>query len=328
MRKLLCLAAALIFVSLSSAPAWAWGCSGHEIVALIARQELQTLDQKHRTQVLPEVERLLALQDRDYPHRYCGDLHLDPMAFWATWADDHREADRATGPWHYWDIPLSQSSPAALPQFCAEGCVVQALESQIAILRDKTRPDAERSTALLWVLHLVGDMHQPLHEEDNNDRGGNCVPVSFLKHAAEQRPNGGYSPNLHFIWDTDLVEDIGGIHRKSPNASMEVGFFAARLEHDNDALIRRSAAAPVDVIAWANQVHHVARSLAYAELQPPIAPQTASAPSGSCSPAPAEYFARHETIGAAYVAASRPVVERQLSLAGARLADVLYTSLR
>ena len=59
-------------------------------------------------------------------------------------------------------------------------------------------------------------MHQPLHEEDNNDRGGNCVPVNFLDHTAEQRPNGGYGPNLHGVWDTELVENIGGIDRKGP----------------------------------------------------------------------------------------------------------------
>jgi len=328
MRKAFVFFAALVLASLSSASAWAWGCSGHEVVALIARQELQTLDQQHRTQVLPEVERLLALQDHDYPHRYCGDLHLDPMAFWATWADDHRAADPATGPWHYWDIPLSQTSPATLPQYCAEGCVVQALEQQIAILRDKSRPDAERSIALLWVLHLVGDLHQPLHEEDNNDRGGNCVPVSFLDQKAEQRPNGGYGPNLHGVWDTELVQEIGGIHRKSPKASMEVSLFAARLEHEDAAVIRHSASAPVDVIAWANQAHQVARKDAYASLQPPIAPETAAAPAGSCAPAPAEYFARHEAAGTGYVAEVRPALERQLSLAGARLADVLYTALR
>lgn len=327
MRKLFCLAAALIAISLSSAPAWAWGCSGHEVVALIAHQELQKLDAQHHTQVLPEVERLLALQDRNYPHRYCGDLNLDPMAFWATWADDHRAADPATGPWHFWDIPLSQPS-AALGQYCDQGCVVQALQQQIAILRDKTRPDAERSTALLYVLHFVGDMHQPLHEEDNNDRGGNCVPVSFLDHAAEERPNGGYSPNLHGVWDTELVESVGGIDRKGPGASAQVSGFATRLEQEDSALIRHSATSPVDLVAWANQAHQVARNLAYPDLQPPIAPETATAPAGSCAPTPAANFARHEVADAHYVAAAGPAVERQLALAGARLADVLYTSLR
>jgi len=327
MRKILLFAAALIFFSASVAPAWAWGCSGHEIVALIAHQELQKLDADHRTKVLPEVERLLALQDRQYPHRYCGDLSLDPMAFWATWADDHRTADPATGPWHYWDIPLAQQE-GTKGQFCAEGCVVQALESEIAILRDKTRPDAERSQALLYVLHFMGDMHQPLHEEDNNDRGGNCVPVSFLSHKAEQRPNGGYGPNLHGVWDTELVETIGGIDRKSASASGEVSAFAARLEQEDAALIRRSADAPLDLVAWANQAHQVARRVVYADLQPPIAPVATTAAASSCGATSDGYFARHETAGDAYVSAVRPDLERQLALAGARLADVLYTSLR
>lgn len=317
--------AAVMFVSLHAVPAWAWGCSGHEVVALIAHQELQALDKQHRTQVLPEVERLLALQDRNYPHRYCGDLNLDAMAFWATWADDHRSLDPKTGPWHYWDIPLSQSTAASEDQFCAEGCVVKALESEVAILRDKTRPDAERSTALVYVLHFVGDMHQPLHEEDNGDRGGNCVPVSFLNHAAEQRPNGGYGPNLHGVWDTELVETIGGIDRKSPGASGQLTAFAERLAQEDKALIGRSASAPVDIVGWANQTHQVARAVAYGDLQPPVAPVAGER---ACSDAETLYFGRHETAGAAYVAAVTPTVDEQLSLAGARLADVLYTELR
>lgn len=328
MRKALLAVPALIFGSLSSAPAWAWGCSGHEVVALIAHQELETLDKQHRTRVLPEVERLLALQDRNYPHRYCGDLNLDPMAFWATWADDHRQVDPATGSWHYWDIPLALPAASSEDQFCAEGCVVKVLEQQIAILRDKTRPDAERSVALLYVLHFMGDMHQPLHEEDNGDRGGNCVPVSFLDHKAEQRPNGGYGPNLHGIWDTDLVENIGGIDRKSSSSSAEVNAFAERLENDDPALVRRAAQVRVDILAWANQTHRVARTAVYADLEPPIASVAASASPAPCDSTAASYFARHESASAAYVAEVRPVVERQLSLAGGRLADVLYTSLR
>lgn len=327
MRKTIFLLAVSALASLSAAPAWAWGCSGHEIVALIAHQELQSLDKQHRTQVLPEVERLLALQDRNYPHRYCGDLSLDAMAFWATWADDHRSQDPATGPWHYWDIPLSAHS-ATMGQYCDEGCVVKALESEIAILRDKTRPDAERSTALLYVLHFVGDMHQPLHEEDNNDRGGNCVPVSFLSHAAEQRPNGGYGPNLHGVWDTDLVETIGGIDRKSAGASGQVSGFAERLSHEDAALIRRSANAPVNIVGWANQTHEVARTLVYADLQPPVSPDAAVTPNADCGATAATYFGRHETASAAYVTEVTPAVEGQLSLAGARLADVLYGALR
>jgi hypothetical protein len=328
MRKLLCFAATLFALSLSSAPAWAWGCSGHEIVALIARQELQQLDRQHGTQVLPEVERLLALQDRNYPHRFCSDLHLDPVAFWATWADDHRSLEPATGSWHYWDIPLSQTSPATLPQYCAEGCVVQALQQQIAILRDKTRSDAERSMALLWVLHLVGDMHQPLHEVDNSDRGGNCVPVSLPHHAAERRTNGGYNPNLHGIWDTELVELAGEIDRKSPDAAAEVSAFAERLDHENAKIIHRFERGPIDPVHWANEVHSQTSDLPYAHLQPPIKAVPAGASAASCENTAVMYFGRYETVDASYVGLGRHEVSMMLSFAGARLADVLYNSLR
>ena len=135
-------------------------------------------------------------------------------------------------------------------------------------------------------------------------------------------------PNLHGVWDTELVELAGGIDRKSAAAPAEVSAFAQRLGDDDAALIRASESAPVDLVAWANQAHGVARTLAYADLQPPIAPVATVTASNSCAPTADAYFARHETAGTTYVAEVTPAVERQLSLAGARLADVLYSSLR
>src|ERR1700760_2161508 len=134
--------------------AWGWGCTGHEIVALVALNHL-------RADVKTNVEQLLGTQTHDYSGRYCSDLSLDPIAYYATWADDYRSAHPETGGWHFWDIPLSTTSATAT-QYCDQGCVVQALNDQLTILRDPSQDQQKRSMALMFVIHFVGDIHQPL----------------------------------------------------------------------------------------------------------------------------------------------------------------------
>ncbi len=308
---------------------WAWGCSGHEVVTLIALDNLKALDNKNHTKVTEQVETLLASQDHSYPNRYCKDLGLDPIAFFATWADDHRQVDPSTGNWHFWDIPLSVPS-AKLGEYCADGCVVQALQQQLAALKDRNSDQGTRSTALLYVLHFMGDMHQPLHEEDNNDRGGNCVPVTFEDKGPESKGNGNYAPNLHGLWDTELVETVGGITRTGPDAKRQLEAFAARLEVAHGADIRRALQSPVALEAWANDAHRMARKDPYAKLEPAIAPISRVSPVKSCldGDTSAMYLDKHETMSAQYVNLVKGDVEGQLSKAGARLAAALYEALK
>src|SRR5215469_3118937 len=160
---------AAILCSILSPRVWAWGCTGHEVVALVALQNLKQLDTANGTAVAQQVETMLTSQSRTYSGRYCEDFGLDPIAYFASWADDHRSVDSSTGPWHFWDIPLHVAS-ATSGQYCDGGCVVQALEQQISILQNKNADPATRLNALMYVIHFIGDMHQPLHEEDNNDR--------------------------------------------------------------------------------------------------------------------------------------------------------------
>lgn len=309
---------------------WAWGCSGHETVALIALKDLQALDAANQTQVAQQVETLLSAQTHAYPGRFCKDLDLDPIAYFATWADDHRAIDPSTGNWHYWDIPLHLKS-AALGEYCDGGCVVQALVDQIAILQDKSKDDAARSTALLYILHFVGDMHQPLHEEDNNDRGGNCVPVTFINTVPKAGSSpGSYSPNLHAVWDTQLVETTGKITRSSNNAKSEIEAFSTRLETEHASDPQTVFHGSTDLVAWANEAHAVARADPYAKLQPHIGAARKTAPVTACSDAGTsiKFLKKHETVSQTYITAVQGDVETQLSRAGQRLAAVLYATLK
>jgi hypothetical protein len=208
--------------------------------------------------------------------------------------------------------------------------VIQALEKQIAILKDTTQSSADRSVALLFVIHLIGDMHQPLHAEDNDDRGGNCVPVTYLGTAPKSNDTkGDYVLNLHGIWDTQLVEAAGQINRKSADASSEIMAFASSLFNANTATIDQAAHAQIDLVGWANASHQIARKHPYALVAPAIPANPVVQPVVECSDSNTsiDFLNKHETVDPGYVTGVQGDVKGQLTLAGARLAAVLYSSL-
>jgi hypothetical protein len=320
---------AVMFCTVFSPRLWAWGCTGHEAVALIALQNLQNLDAANGTIVAQQVETLLTSQNHTYSGRYCNDLGLDPIAYFATWADDHRQVDPSTAPWHFWDIPLHAASATA-GEYCDQGCVIQALQQQIPILQDKNADPAARVNALMYVIHFMGDMHQPLHEEDNNDRGGNCVPVAFLTTAPKATSAGNYSPNLHAIWDTQLVETVGKVNRNSADAKSQIESFASSLQTQYASEINQALLSPTDLVTWANQAHAIAIAHSYKKVRPTIvaAPQTAPVNSCSDNQTSARYLKKHETVKQTYITAVQGDVESQLTKAGGRLAAVLYAALK
>jgi hypothetical protein len=178
-KVFLLLVLVLSFRSLS----FGWGCSGHEIVVSIAQRQLSDVAAQKVLSLLKNP----GLYVNNKPFRFCSprkyhltnpsDLGL--MAFYATFADDFRDKDPSTAPWHFWDVPLNSTTDPDLPQFCGKGCVVKAIQDQIGVLESSSVTKRARSKALALLIHFVGDLHQPLHIADNNDRGGNCVPVKF-----------------------------------------------------------------------------------------------------------------------------------------------------
>jgi hypothetical protein len=113
----------------------------------------------------------------------------------SSWADSIRGSRRATGPLHYVNLPAGEL--AWHPErYCRNGdCVVGAVERYQAVLANRSAPPAERAEALRFVMHFVGDLHQPLHVGDRGDRGGNDVSVTWRDRKT----------NLHAVWDTDLL---------------------------------------------------------------------------------------------------------------------------
>ncbi|MBK8284715.1 MAG: S1/P1 nuclease [Ahniella sp.] len=161
-----------------AAPAGAWGPRGHELVAEIASRHLDPAVRK-------EIERLL------------GDRADLAMRDASTWADDARNepAYKHTFNWHFVNFEQGDCTLNRKRQCPSDSCVFGAIERQTQLLGNRKLSDAKRAEALRFVIHFVGDVHQPLHAGWRHDRGGNDTQVRFRREGA----------NLHALWDSMLI---------------------------------------------------------------------------------------------------------------------------
>ena len=303
----MCVAAG--FAGFFAAPAAkAWGCKGHQTVAMVAEAYL-TPEAKQMVESLLHASPVAA-----DAKRYCGNNVSDALADASTWPDDIRN-ERKNGNWHYIDIPRgAKHGPAE--QYCGkQGCVTQAIVEQVAILKDKNADPAKRADAVRYVIHFVGDLHQPLHGTTNADEGGNCVPVNYFRRVAHE--NHGYTPNLHSLWDTAIPErDMEGA---DPHE------FAEMLEKKFAADVDGWQKAGIHVDDWAWESHDIAETAAYGELVPKI-PVEPDVPVHTCADdnnIGQRMLSLHVTAGQEYQQKASLVVERRIAQGGVRLAMIL-----
>jgi hypothetical protein len=271
--------------------AHAWGDEGHQIVALIAEHYLD------RSAKL-RVHRLLAADAT-------GLVPDASMASEATWADRYRDSDRDAGAlryqqtrqWHYVDLELTAPDmdracfahpalPAGTPASAgpAADCVVDKIDQFEAELADpRTRSDEQR-LALQFLLHLIGDLHQPLHASDDADEGGNLKRVSA---------RGMRAGDLHHYWDVEFVRQLG--EQPQPVSQR----LLARVSAADIKAWQRGGTAD-----WARESFELAKAVGYGGL-----------------PAPGE--GGRYRLSAGYVRDAVDTVQLQLSRAGVRLAAVL-----
>jgi S1/P1 Nuclease len=312
MRRSLCFKTFLLAVlssSLLSSTVFAWGCKGHQTVALIAERYLT-----------PDAHEYLDALLRDNPidpqlKRNCGIFAGSLLADSSTWPDDVRNA-RNNGPWHYIDIPRD-APRAPLSKYCGDsGCVTQAIAEQLAILKDPHADPQKRADALRYLVHFVGDLHMPLHASTNNDEGGNCVPVGYFRRVPLGR-NHSFSPNLHSLWDTTIVER--DMERADP------GEYADFLVHAFGLELEAWQAAGIHVEEWAWESHDLAETYAYGKLRPKDLVET-PVTVHSCTDdnnVGQRLLQMHFAVGEKYQQAAGPVVEKRIAQAGIRLAMIL-----
>ncbi|RDJ00467.1 S1/P1 Nuclease [Dyella solisilvae] len=178
-------AAALVCLALAPM-AYGWGQLGHSVVADVAQRHLSPAAEA-------EVERLLAPE------------HTKSLADIASWADEIRNDPAQDALWkqtralHYVDFTSGDCNYTP-PRDCKDGqCVVAGIDHYVKILADRSQPDAARLQALKFVVHFIGDEHQPLHGGSRDDKGGNAYQVQF----------NGKGTNLHSVWDSGLLKTRG-----------------------------------------------------------------------------------------------------------------------
>jgi hypothetical protein len=166
-------AAALLLPQTASA----WGLTGHRVVGEVAQSLLTT-------QARMEVAAILENEDLAEASNWPDFMKASPETFW------REEAS----PLHYVTVPPGKTYADVGPP--PEGDAVSALTRFRAQVLDRGLPKAQRALALRFIIHVVGDLHQPMHVGDGTDRGGNDVKVEFF----------GQPSNLHSIWDSGLID--------------------------------------------------------------------------------------------------------------------------
>jgi len=167
----------LICISLISISLISWGFKGHRAVATIA--------QKHLTSNTAYV--------------VASYLKGQSMADVSTWADEHKNP--ITGKWHFLNLPLGLNHQQFIDFVIQQSNdnVYAAILKQEAILKDQTATVDQKNSALTYLIHLVGDAHQPMHVSRKEDKGGNTIQVRFDDKGT----------NLHSLWDSKLIDHEG-----------------------------------------------------------------------------------------------------------------------
>lgn len=183
--------------------ALAWGTTGHRVIAEVAERNLTKRAQRKL-------------------HKIIGDQKL---AYWANWPDfiksDTTEVWKSTDTWHY--VNISNAKDLAEFSNSLHNLSGSNLYTQIntlsAQIKDKKTPLKDKEIALRFLIHIVGDMAQPMHVGNAEDKGGNSIKVTFF----------GQSANLHSLWDSKLVD-----YQKY--SYTEYADVLLRKQHDKDSI--------------------------------------------------------------------------------------------
>jgi hypothetical protein len=301
--RALALVLAVTLVAATPRPALAWNKAGHMLTGVIAWRTLVARS--------PESAAAVVALLRQHPHyergwkpfiertgRPEGEMLL---ALAARWPDDVRgDSTFHRGAWHYVNFPLVATGDTTPPPATMSGDLLDVLPRTRALLRDPAAPPAQKAIALCWLLHLTGDIHQPLHAVTmvsarwpQGDRGGNLF---WVKPGVVDKP-----VNLHSFWDDVVLSD-----QEASPAPVEEAAKRLMLAFPVDALATEAAA--LDATAWAREESvPLARTAAYRDFAMPGGSSADDAP----------------IVPSGYRAQARVVAERRVVLASYRIAAQL-----
>lgn len=203
---------------------FSWGGEGHRVVVIIA--------QRYMSAAALRDARMILGRETSFEQA-------------SVWADEIRKTRPETAPWHYIDIRLASSTIDPGRDCPHRSCVTAKIKDFAAVLRDRASDAELRREALEFVIHFVGDLHQPLHCEDDHDRGGNDRLVVFF----------GKPENLHRVWDTEILAKV------NPDARQLADVLAKGITASERVEWARGS-----IEEWAIEAHKIAQRVAYGDL--------------------------------------------------------------
>lgn len=282
-------------LSIFTTSALGWGYDEHRMTGLIAEHYLSDASRER-------IARLLGIDPALSGEAMQAALSL-AMSEASVWADDIKKTDPTydwAKPLHYVNMPPGATDYVPHRDCGDNVCVVAAISYYADILRLPGAPAPAQVEALRFLIHFVGDVHQPLHAGNSVDLGGNRITLQF----------NGEETNLHALWDYGMTSS----GRKESGESWQQG--AARLidtlcdrpvdSSDGVAggeLRSQAWAGSLDPAHWAVESRNLALSNAYGPI----------------------FAGNTETVGADYVQANLPVAEERIAAAGVRMAALLNT---
>jgi len=284
----------LLALCIAASPAYPWWETGHEVVARIAVTELTPAARTRIAHILNMPASTEALSNA--------------LAQASTWADETKSETR-TGEWHFIDLTL-QDTRSDLPKRCPDANCAPA---RIAIFEKILASHGARISrwndldSLRYLVHFVGDIHQPLHAISDADLGGNCERLD---------PPIDNARNLHALWDGGIINQMNPNDR-SLAADIEAHEIAGMTAADRAEILRGNQD------DWVWESHLLAERVVYRRLhipmEPPIFPQ-------SCQVAPSDIVNFHPVINGMYLNDMKQIIRMQLAKAGLRLAKLLNES--
>jgi nuclease S1 len=290
---------AVLLCLLVSSPfdAWGWSAEAHRAIALIAMSRLQGTPTATRVQALlgkltldqiatcPDEVRELQAKEIKQLDQYCAQVFPQPMT-------------ANTEPWHFVNTLVTAGAVSTtaddVTTACAGNCAITKIASYEKVLqaRSTTANRLAQLQALSFVVHFIGDIHQPLHAaERDGDFGGNKEVVSYFG----TDKNNGQPIKLHAIWDNQIVSKIDATDTA----------LVADLQPEIIQAAGEPSSQPID---WAIQSFAFAATVSYAGIAPPSTTDSA-------------------TLAQPYQDAAAPVVRIQIARAGVRLAAALTSCL-
>lgn len=254
----------------------AWGAEGHRLTGLVAQALLTPFARSEVNSLLPaglaDAANFMDIRRPDLQKKYPGSAE-----------------------WHYDDIPVCDKSKTGAAEYCQNGrCASAQIAIFLGVLGDSHSTLEEKREALRLIVHMVGDIHQPLHAATNGDRGGNLVMIM----------NRVRSSKLHAVWDTQFV--------KSSLRGSSESSFAANLV--SQSIANLSVLQSGNVRDWIQESHQIAIDTVYGKL-----------PGFACN---LDMTATDIELPAEYKTNGQQIVVERIAAAGARIAWLINRTLR